>query len=175
MRAALSEGRWVKTQRPQRRPRTNGLDGGPARRRLVRARDRRGSESRVDFCMWLWCNVSSAMCTGRGRAELPRLPVIPSPGQGGYFSGTAKQHAGSITLATTPPRQGSDSTAAARVLRPGSSRRRTVGQCADMPVAQPVVEPCEQFSCRGNLGDVRAAAAPSVCDRLRFSCPRDGC
>lgn len=70
---------------------------------------------------------------------------------------------GSITLATTPPRQGSDSAATARVLRPGCSRRPTVGQCADMSVAQTVIDQCEQFSCRGDLRDVLAAAGLDPC------------
>lgn len=48
-------------------------------------------------------------------------------------------------------------------VAPGSSRRPAVGQCADVPVAQPVVDQCEQFSCRGDLGDVLAAAGLDPC------------
>src|SRR6476659_6985422 len=64
---------------------------------------------------------------------------------------------GPIKLATTPGR-GSDSAAAARVLRPGCSRRPGTVERADMSVAQPVVDQGEQFACRGDLGDVLAAA-----------------
>lgn len=58
--------------------------------------------------------------------------------------------------------RGSDSAAAAHVLRPGCSRRPTAGQCADVPAAQPVVDQREQFSGRGDLGDVLADLSPTT-------------
>jgi hypothetical protein len=79
-----------------------------------------------------------------------------------------KQHAGSIKWATTPGR-GSDSAAAARVLRPGCSRRSAGGQGADVPVAQPVVDLVRQ---RGRLSTPRPAVrSQSICDLLRLSAP----
>src|SRR6478672_10567499 len=53
---------------------------------------------------------------------------------------------------------GSDNLATARGLRPECSRRPVLVERADVAVAQPVVDQREQFACRGNLGDVLAAA-----------------
>jgi hypothetical protein len=44
-------------------------------------------------------------------------------------------------------------------LRPECSRRPGTVERADVAVAQPVVDQCEQFACRGDLGDVAAAAS----------------
>ena len=44
-------------------------------------------------------------------------------------------------------------------LRPECSRRPGTVECADVAVAQSVVDQCEQFACRGDLGDVAAAAS----------------
>ena len=93
-----------------------------------------------------------------GRAGLVRLPVIPSPSGCGH--GVVRwQHAGPIKRATTPMVRGSDNCAAARGLRPECSRRPGTIERADVAVAQPVVDQREQFACRGDLGDVLAAAS----------------
>src|SRR5262245_2113952 len=55
--------------------------------------------------------------------------------------------------------RGSDSAAAAHGLRPECSRCAGTVKRADVPVAQPVVDQCEQFACRGDLGDVFTAAS----------------
>ena len=44
-------------------------------------------------------------------------------------------------------------------LRPECSRRPGTVERADVAVAQPVVDQCEQFACRGDLGNVAAAAS----------------
>ena len=54
--------------------------------------------------------------------------------------------------------RGSDKTAAARGLRPEGSRRPGAVERADVAVAQTVVDQREQFACRGDFGDVLAAA-----------------
>ena len=54
---------------------------------------------------------------------------------------------------------GSDSAAAARGLRPECSRCPGAVERTDVAVAQPVVDQREQFACRGDLGDVLAAAS----------------
>jgi hypothetical protein len=55
--------------------------------------------------------------------------------------------------------RGSDKIAASRGLRPECSRRPVSVKRADVAVAQPVVDQREQFACRGDLGDVFAAAS----------------
>ena len=55
--------------------------------------------------------------------------------------------------------RGSDKTAATRGLRPECSRRPGTVERADLAVAQPVVDQREQLACRGNFGDVLAAAS----------------
>src|SRR5215213_4422635 len=55
--------------------------------------------------------------------------------------------------------RGSDKIAASRGLRPECSRRPVSAKRADVAVAQPVVDQREQFACRGDLGDVFAAAS----------------
>ena len=125
--------------------RTNGLDAGPARCML--SADAGGAAADVPSC-------DGADTLGQGRIG----PAAGHPFAQLCGHGAVRwQHAGPIKWATTPGR-GSDSAAAARVLRPGCSRRSAGGQGADVPVAQPVVDQGEQFACRGDLGDVLAAA-----------------
>ena len=54
---------------------------------------------------------------------------------------------------------GSDKIATAHGLRPECSRRPVWVERTDVAVAQPVVDQREQFACRGDLGDVLAAAS----------------
>ena len=107
--------------------------------------------------MWLWRNVSTvdAYGLGQGRNLGCGHPFAPQRGHGAV----RVQHAGSIKTATAPRCRGSYNCTTARVLRPRCSRRHlSVGQGADVSVAQPVIDEGEQLAGRGDLGDVTASA-----------------
>jgi hypothetical protein len=91
-----------------------------------------------------------------GRARLVRLPVIPSP------SWVGMERCGDNTRGRSSgrPRRwfGVRQNRGRARLRPECSRSPGAIERADVAVAQTVVDQCEQFACRCDLGDVAAAA-----------------
>jgi len=149
VRAALGEGR--RSRRSARSvARTNGLDRGPARRRLVAARGERCVNSVVGA--GLQCDVcgGQAECLGWRSSLRPGVRAW----SGARATRGVNQNRGRAAFS------GPDNCPIARVLRSRCSCRRPLaGQGPDVPVAQPVVDEGEQLAGRGDLGDVLAAAA----------------
>jgi hypothetical protein len=78
--------------------RTNDLDDGG--REVQRNARLKSKPMSIGGLMWLWCNVSTVMRVGWGRAETSAAghPFAPQRGHGAV----RVQHAGSIKTATTP-------------------------------------------------------------------------
>ena len=99
-------------------------------------------------------------CDGAGTLGQGRtLPAAGHPFAQLWWAWSGAVATRGVNQEWRPRRWGSDMRATARGLRPERSRRPVSVQRADVSVAQPVVDQREQFACRGNLGDVFAAAS----------------
>ena len=130
--------------------RTNDLDDG------VRGSVHAGFESK-SMLMWLWCNVSTVMRVDWGRAETSAAGHPFARAMGAWSDARATR--GVNQNDDRAGVRGSDNCTTARVLCPRCSRRHlSVGQGADVSVAQPAsCSPSSTTGC-GDLGDVAAAA-----------------